>query len=944
MKKVITYSFGENFIANLAEYILTNFAKNTRDLSRLAVVFGGKRPQLFLKRELANKLGMSFYPPEIFSIDSFIKYLVNKKKNVAPLRDLDAYYRIYNLVKAKAPQILGDRKSFSRFLPWAREIALFFEQMDLEDINSEALREIQMSAELGYEVPQSINVLLQNIIILRRDYHRILEEDKLYSRGLFYLSAARIIQELEFPEFERVLFCNFFDLYETEKRIIRQIYKRDKALLFFQTDERHWTQLNELAAYFDCQIKPAKHIKSAPKLNLYAGFDAHSQIGIVREIIKKTEDHQNTVIVLPNSDNLIALLSEVSAHLKELNVSVGYPVKRSALYSLFNCIIKAQNTQKGNAYYAKDYLKVLSHPLIKNLKIAPDPSVTRVLVHKIEEVLSGLLDTPLGGRIFVKLKSIEDLEDLYRFVWDNLAKLDVQITEQELRKVLRILHRYAFGIWEKVHSFNDFALVLEEFLGVLVNMSFLDIYPLNLKVVEKLFAFCEELQNAGFEREEFSKADIFKIFDDKLQYEKISFSGTPLKGLQILGLLETRSLNFENVVIMDMNESVLPKLRIFEPLIPRQIMIGLGLNRLEREEAIQKYQFLRLIGAAKNVHLLYDDNPDKQRSRFIEEIIWEKEKQMQSLEVVSIPRASFRVEVLPKKGEIEKSRLTMDLLRNFTFSASSVNAYLNCPLAFYFHYVLGLSEKEDLLEALESKEIGKFIHRLLEDSFGIFVGEKPLITDSFRRKFLAEFEKRFKETFIRRRQADAFMLHHIMSYRMEKLLDAEAERSQHIKEIIGLEHDIQENIILSGKPVPFKCRVDRIDRLENKSILILDYKTGSTSAIPRGIKSLRAIRNQLNRESIKRAVQSFQLPVYLYFLKEKYNAPQTNAALYNLRTLELDSFLKPREAEQAEEVMQICIEALAFIVGEIKNPQVPFKAEQERGRQCNYCPFFYLCR
>lgn len=940
MEKVITYSFGEDFIKNLSDYITANYLKDTPDLSRIAIVFGGKRPSLFLKRELSKKIKKGFYPPRFFSMDEFIEFLVRKKEDVLPLADLEACYFIYGIAKSCLPQLLKNRKEFSQFLPWAKEIGGFIEQLDLDDIADEKLKDIEENAEIGYEVPESINQLLQQIVILRKAYHCRLEEEKLYTRGFFYLKAMRNICEINLPEFDKILFCHLFSLHKTEKKIVKYFYDIDQAVLIFQRDQQHWPQLDKLADFLACRIEPEKQIEPKYNLNIYSGFDIHSQVGIVREVLKKIEHPEKSLIVLPDPENIIPLLSELTASVKEFNVSMGYPLKRSVLYSLFEAIIKAQKSKKEGSYYAPDYLKVISHPLVKNLNILAEPTVTRILVHKIEEILKGTVAAPLAGSLFVRLEDIEKCQELYFQAGDYLARVDIQLSQERLHKVLEELHHYCFSLWEEINSFNDFALAGEEFQEVLVKKSFFDMYPLNLKIMDKLFALFEEYQNLSFSQIKFIQEDIFKIFDDSLKNEKISFSGTPLKGLQILGLLETRSLSFENVIFMDVNESVLPKLQVQEPLIPRSVMVSLGLNRLEEEEEIQRYQFMRLVASARNVHLVYDDNPEKQRSRFIEELIWKKQKESGELEVVSIPRANFNVEVLSKQIGIKKTKPVAEFLNDFIFSASSINTYLNCPMQFYYQYVLGLKEKEDLLDEPEGREIGIFIHELLEQVFVRFMGKKPVIDDSFKKKFFAEFNKKFEETLAKRRKSDAFMLNAIMQQRLERFLGYETQRN--IEEIIGLEQTLKKQIKFSGRSPVFECRIDRIDKLEDGSILIIDYKTGSTDTPPKGIKILEKM--ELNRESIRQAVCSFQLPLYLYLLQEKYEEKKISAALYNLKTIELDYFPKQKEDNVQEKIMQKCLQALEFIVSEIQDPERPFEATQDKEDRCEYCPFFYLCR
>ena len=195
----------------------------------------------------------------------------------------------------------------------------------------------------------------------------------------------------------------------------------------------------------------------------------------------------------------------------------------------------------------------------------------------------------------------------------------------------------------------------------MLEKSFVSSHPLNLKVLERIYEIIDELKDAEFKEQTFPQEDIFKILESKLKEEKVSFKGSPLKGLQILGLLETRALTFDNVIIMDANENILPKISVYEPLIPRQIMEGLGLERLKQEEEIQRYHFMRLVMGAKSAYFVYDDNPEKERSRFLEEIIWQR--QMDAGTLKAVPQSldgTFRISVYLQQDEPQKKTKAID--------------------------------------------------------------------------------------------------------------------------------------------------------------------------------------------------------------------------------------------------------------------------------------------
>lgn len=941
MDKVVTYNLDENFIERLADYIEENFIKQGADISRLAFVFEGERPALFLKKALSKKIKRSFFPPKFFSIEEFVQYALLKKTSFEKMPNMESCYIIYTLAKEIAPEIVKGREKFSQFLPWAREIAKFIDTLDTEDIPQDSLKEVEASAVIGYEIPENINASLKNIVAVREAYHKLLSKKRAFSKGFIYLSAAKAVEEASFDEFDKIFFCGFFYMQKTERRIAKRLYDAGKVSFFFQGDEDSWPLLKDISRTLSYPIKVAKEEDNNYRLNLYSAFDKHSQVATVREILKKIKNPNSTVIVLPDPSSMIPLVSEIGSSLGEFNISLGYPLKRSSLYSLFDSITRTQKTKKDKEYYARDYIATLSQPLVKNLKMLPNYSTTRVMVHKIEEALLGMEKTSLGGRLFVKLEDVENELLLFELATRTLLNMDIEVRRGDLREVLIELHELLFKQWEDMSNFHDFAVSLGKLLDLLVRKSFMKDYGLNLKIAEKMYSIRDELLDATFSKEDFTKEDIFKIFQSMLKNERIPFRGSPLKGLQVLGAFETRSLSFENVIVMDVNESILPSLRLQEPLIPRDVSLNLGIDIVENEEEIQRYQFMRLISQAKNVYLVYEENPEKEKSRFVEELVWQMQKKKMTFDVLPMQEVSFSVNVLPAKTEIKKTNDMVEVLKKFEYSASSVDTYIRCPLQFYYKYMLCLKEKEEFPESPEGKEIGTFIHDLLRDTFFRFINKKPKIDQKFRTDFFKMFDERFKEIFGKRMRSGSFLLQEVMRYRLDRFLDSEEIDERDIKEILYIEKEFKNvDIVLSGDKFNFTYIVDRVDRLEDNSILILDYKTGADTLKPQRIDRLEKM--EFKRESIRDRIRSFQLPLYYYFEKEKYKKEDLNAALYSLRDLKLTYLYD--EKTNTERTMEICMNALDFILHEIIDSERPFLADRENETNCRYCPFFYLCR
>jgi len=921
MSKIITVPFTEDFLPHVVEYLYRHYEQGG-DLSRLCLVFGGRRPSLFIKRDLARRIGRAFVPPRFFTIDEWMAY-VAYGENV-PLRgaDMDHCYTIYRLALSLCPWVCRGRESFAQFLPWAREILHFIEQLDLEDVPSDSLKTIREHAEIGFSVPEDINTLLMHLSTLREAYHQELEKNHLAPRGFQYRQAARHAGRCDLSPFDEILFCNFFYLHRTENTVIKNIYDRGPAVLFMQGDQRRWPALLRIANTFGTPIIEGREVKpTAFDLKIYEAFDSHAQAGLVKEILEGIDDRESTVIVLPDGDFLSVLLTAIGSNLKEFNVSMGYPLKRSALYTLLMLVAAAGNRRKDGLYYSHDYLALLRHPLIKGLDLAGRPGLVRILVHKIEEVLKGEILTDLSGGLFLDPEDICHDEKLLEAVVQLAQAMDMTVGPGELKKILRHIHQIFLGNFEGIRSTADLAAALREFVGFMQTYSQLDKYPFNTQIACGLQEISDEFKNCAFAGEVFEPRDLFKVLEERLSSQMVAFSGSPLRGLQVLGLFETRALNFKNVIVVDVNEGLLPSLNIYEPLIPREVMIKLNLDRLELEEEIQRYGFMRLISAAEHVHLIYQQNNDRTRSRFLEELIWEQEERASTIGVVNITRGAFEVSVDKKTRVIPKTPAMLYFLKNFRFSASSINTYLQNPYLFYCRYVLGLRSKEDLLEDPESRHVGTFIHDLLQETFGVFIGKKPLLDAAFRKYFQKIYEARFAEVFGRQKRSDAFLMETVLKTRLERFLDQEALRCEkHVKQVLYVERRFEDTIDLNGKQLHLSYRVDRVDEMNDGTILILDYKTGSVNPMPKEIRP----DMPLDRPYIRDCVKSFQMPLYVHYLRRQFPGRDVNSALYHLRTMSMENFLKGSQTHEVEAVLESYLKALDFIMAEIYNLEIPF--------------------
>jgi len=933
-QKVYTIPFEKDFLEEIACF-LENYSFK-KELSKVAVVFGGKRPHFFLNRKLALKLKRPFLSLQYFSIDRFMEYIVKKKNPYfKTISDLEAVFILYQLMKDKFSYFVKD-KNFAQFFAWGKEILKFLEEIDLEKKDIVSLKEIEESAKIGYEAPSSVNFLLSSLISLQDNFHQIMEKKKKITRGFSYFLASQFIDEFSFPEWELVLFCGFFYLYDTEIKVIKSFLKKDKALLFFQKDNKRYSSFGKIEKKLGIKIETSSYNLSVP-FNLYTVPDEHTEVVLTRKILENIKNNiDNTVIVLPQAEILVPLLSQISDIAGDFNVSLGYPVKRSPVFSLLKKIFDAQISKKDNSYYVYDYLKVLMHPFIKNIKFNDFPfTVARVLIHKIEEYLLGIETSNITKKIFLSLSELENEELLFSSAKDTLESVDISIKKDELKKILKTLHRILFIDFEKIATTEEFCSSLRNLFSFLIDKSLLTFYPFNRQTSEVVLELIEEFESI-VSQEKLSSIDFFKLFLQLLKAKIFSFKGSPLGGLQILGVFEVRDLNFENVIFLDLNEEIFPAIKVENPLIPRQVLLQLGIDRLEREEEILRYYFRRLIGGAKNVFLIYQEKEDKERSRFIEEIIWQKEKEMRKTGI-SVEKAMFKVEFISKRENIKKNEKILTFLKNFSYSPTSLDTYLKCPLRFYYQYVLRLSQKPRLLEETEAYEVGQFVHSLLENSFKNFLGKKPEINQEFERLFLKMFEEAFYEKFEKIAKEDAFILKEILKYRLSNFLKREKKRE--IEKILFLEKEYTKTIDVDGATLKIGGKIDRIDLTKGEEVLIIDYKTTPKVLLSK-TKDL-----TISREETKKKIISFQLPVYLYLVKDYFKQFNINAGLYYLTDLRLETiFEKESQKERREIIENHFVPSLCNLLREILNPDIYFEPDDEDENYCRRCPFSGLCK
>ncbi|MDR3306190.1 MAG: PD-(D/E)XK nuclease family protein [Endomicrobium sp.] len=928
--KIINVDSSRNIIDFVADYILESNKK-------IAVISGGRRPFLFIKRKLAQELGKAFFAPDFYTNDEFVEQFVFEKFGLTKIPDIEAAYMIYEIVKDELPHLLKEARSFASFLEWAQEIFSFIEQLDLEDVSEEKLKAVKANAEIGYDVPENINNLLKNIFKIRKRFHEKLDKSFLTTKGFSFIKTARSNDQDIAENFDEIILLTPFYLHRTEIKIFKKIYDVERLTVITQGNPKEYGVLESLYQEFGEPIPNMKPQKNNYDLNIYSAVDDQSQGSLLKNLISSysENDLDKTVVVVADPKMLQSVVSEVSVVTDKYNVSAGYPAEKTAVFSLVNEIVETQLSRRGKYYHSKDFVKVLTNPFFKNMRFFGKSAISRIVAHKIEEALNPDSNKRLSGKMFVSFKEIIEDKELVGDIEKNITGAWKYLRSEKIIKILNEIFKDFFAFWERIESFADLSDVIFNFLNKLYSMSAVGSYPLNIEAMDILLSMSKEMKYGEVAKAKFTYEEIFAVFKKLIKNKRISLPGSPLKGLQVLGLLESRNLFFDNVFIVGMTDSAIPAVKKDYSLVPKDIMCALGIEMTRKEYEIQKYHFNRLIAGSKKLNLVYPSNDKQERSRFIESIIWERQLQNRDLNALKVNRF-----VLPKfsmkktfKQKYAKTEEIKKYLKSSPYTYSKIDSYLTCRLKFYFQYALSLDADAEIGNDLAGVDVGNFIHDFLKDIFHENLGRKELQTEKFEKDFFEKLKNKFNSSSCFCFREDAFLIREVFNGRMKKIL--EKERQREFKRVYACEKEYNSIIQTDcGEIYKLNCRIDRIDT-NGEEFMIFDYKTGYTHE--NIISKNRFDRLNFNRQAIKKAVKSLQLPLYKRIFEKETGLKVLQCGLYNVKKAEITDF--PPE----QDIYEKCVNIVKFLLNEINSGDY-FIFDEEDETNCKTCRYFYICR
>ncbi|MCL4474619.1 MAG: PD-(D/E)XK nuclease family protein [Nitrospirae bacterium] len=923
---------------NLIEEIIADLKGTGKDYSSTAVVFPGKRPSHFLRKSLAARVGSSFIPPSAFSMDEFVDTLCEELAPGRKIETIDAVALLYEIHR-KASNPLG-RTGFmtpDSFFFLGLKVYGDIEELTIEGVSPHKVKGIESSIADG--IPEQTRNRVQSLSFFYEAFYKEMDALGFSTRAMRYRLAAERVDETDLDRYERMIFGGFFALTKAEKVLFQKLLSRDNTLFVFHEG----SGLEEKLAELGIRAEGRETEATEPEIHFYSTPDTHGQVLALGKVLERGNASldEKTVVVLPSSETLFPLMRQGLPAVPEdsYNVSMGYPLHRTPVFGFLNNLMELVTSMDGERVYIPDYLKFVLHPYTKNIYYRGKSETTRIVFHAVEEEL-----LEHKARTFITLAEIEENGKLFEEVMGKLPKDEKGITAERLREHLKAIHRSTIERFLSFKNIRDFAGKCIEALMYIFNNSTARLHPLFHPFSESFITSLDLLPRSLMKDIAFKeRSSYFTFFRKYIMTCHTPFAGTPVRGLQVLGFLETRNLKFDRVFVLDANEEVLPDTRKEETLLPFKAREILGLPTYMDRDRLIAYYFDTLLKGAKEVHLFFIENDKTERSRFVEKLLWEKQKRDRATDTKPyVTPIQYQVNLVNKAPQsIPKTNDIIAFLKDLTYSATTMNQYLKCPLQFYYATVLGISRKEEITGDIERDDLGNFVHAVLRRYFSGKKGRPLKEKDMDLREMDLLVEGLFEREYGKDPSGAIYLLKRQIKRHMADFLRDYSIPLVKEKTVTILESE--ETIQVTVDSFHLKGRLDSVEQRDDKTVII-DYKTGS-SRTPLKIDMEKL--DLHGRETWNKAIGSLQLPFYLllYTEKKRRTIDELNALFLLLGRAKISNEIElPLFDDSSPAETFVPLKTVIFkLLGEITDPQIPFLPASDRKKACPPCDYQYIC-
>ena len=925
------------FITKIKEYI-----KNNYNLSNdyLTVIFPNKRAAYMLRKELMADNDKNIWLPQMLSIQE----AMSMWSGIQLIDNLDITFELMKLMN-KNKEFATNYNIFSL----ASQIVKDFDEVDQYAVDAEHLfNYIKEVKEIENWNTNTEKAYLAFFASLNKYYKELRSELSKDNCG-YYGLITRKLYDLSKEELEsvigdkKIIFAGFNAMTLTEENIIVRLVESNKAVLLWDLDKYYFEDEKQEAGLFARQFFK-KHKNLKPEFlsdNFLTKDKVINVIGVSGSTVqsnalqvnlnKKNDDGDNKAVVLSDESLLIPVLNSIPDSYDKLQVTMGYPFSNTLLCQFLNHLFTFKNNNKDEEVYFWSLKRLLETEFIKNI----------FSQNELSE-LTRFINNFLKNSIYYL--TINDIEEYFK-------------TSEKLREFMSSICKKWDSTQEYISSLKNLLLTISNIIPDSDDRYFL---KNQISIAGKIINKIEKIYNKY--NLILQIHDVEMLFKQASNEMSIKLDGEN-DGLQIMGLLETRNLDFDIVHILSVNEGILPQSKNANSLIPFDLRKHYGLPIYTNKQAVYAYHFYRLIQNAKEINIYYnilaDGMGEGEPSRFILQLLHEIPKTKSNItinkftyknpDVNTFPTHNLTVEKTEEIINKIKKRLsgTNSSGRKIGLSPTSMSCYLTCPLKFYLKYVENIQDNSTD-ELIQSNVIGSIIHSFFELLYMEF-GDSTIDYDTFNNTITEEkYEELFQKALIKnnfKKGLPESGFNYLSKIMIKELMDnfINYEKSffknHNTLKIIGLEENLAHTFNIDGTEVNLIGFADRIDYTNGKT-RILDYKTGGISDDDVIIKDKYNNISELPEKSL-------QLLIYKYLYAKSHNIGTADIESGIFALLKMSKVFYPlvnqNEIFSDENLIQNCDTFFEEIFRELLNKDVPFVQVSDESK-CKYCDFVDICK
>tara|TARA_R110002051_G_scaffold324635_1_gene422805 strand:+ start:172 stop:2913 length:2742 start_codon:yes stop_codon:yes gene_type:complete len=907
----------QSFIKDVVQDVL----KNNPDTGDVVFILPSKRAGVILKKTLSQSLTKTVLAPEIDSIEDFIA-------KVSGLITANTTTQLFTLYNAYLKVGDYEKESFDSFLKWGQILLQDFNEVDryLVDAstlyqNVAAIQEVNhwsLYAEKSEMIENYLH-FWKHLEEIYNQFNALLLEQGLGHQGLIYKTAVLELPNYLKSNYKKHVFLGFNALNTAESLLIQTILEKTNSEIYWDIDPYFLEDNIHDAGYFIRNYKRTWNVLKEKTLN---GLTNHyntkkhieifgvpkniAQVNFVGNLLYKIQKEtpeilSNAAIVLGNEEILNPLLNSIPENIPATNITMGQKLESTTLASFFTNLIEFHEQKTDKGWFYTHLLNLLTHSyavlLFDANEVSTDSLITKIKTNNWSYITSNQVTDliPQNSTIFLLFK---DLKNSPNTLIENFLALIQAIRAIEAVKTNSLL-------LEQLYKFYTLFNQLKELCNTYN-------YVNNLKSLKHLFK-------------------------QLLSSETLDFQGNPIEGIQIMGMLESRLLDFETIIITSVNEGVLPSGKSNNSFIPFDLKLKNGLPTYKEKDAVYTYHFYRLLQRAKNVYIIYNTEPDAleggERSRLITQLLTD-ENRADIIEYIATPT----IQPITKTLEIvEKTKSLITLIQEKAgkgFSPSSLSNYIRNPIDFYKQNLLNINEAIRVEETLAPNTFGTIVHDSLEELYTPLLNLNLTVDllNGIRKNVTSIVSKNFEKTYKEGNISSGknYISFHVILKYIQTFIDAEITAlKEHSIKIIALEQSLSIPLEIAGLnfPIILKGKLDRVDEIDGIT-RIIDYKTGKVERRNVEITDWEILSQEYQYS------KAFQLLCYalMYFKTNPAENLSIQAGIISLKNFAEGTllFAQKESARGAKnhiitnEVIHDFEQILGQLITEICNPEIPF--------------------